>query len=430
MIHLPIGLIIAAFGLELLFRKSSNPISLKSIRFLLGLAAMTAIISASLGYFLSQTGGYDSEVLFIHQWSGIALAFLISIFYLIRKTNKNGTVLRAGWGVILFVLTIAGHFGGSLTHGSEYLIESAPDMIRNIFISDQNKLIDKPLDSAIVFEDIIQPIIKRKCWSCHGNDKNQGRLNLQTVTGWDKGGKNGHLLKAGDPLASLILERVYLPIAEEKHMPPSGKPQLIASEVALLEWWIAQGGDFKSKISSLKRNQRIDQIIQPEFGNSDIYTELEVPSFDGDVLNSLQSAGIRILSAAQGTSFLEVNFSRDSLINPDRLKLLQKMKNNITRMDFSYSGVNNEQLEILGQFPNLVYLSLAGTTISDKGISHLKRWDNLQYLNLHSTEISDESLNNIESIPNLKKVFLWNTNTTEAALAKLIKSKPKLKVDY
>ena len=122
----------------------------------------------------------------------------------------------------------------------------------------------------------------------------------------------------------------------------------------------------------------------------------------------LQSSGLKILNAARGNSFLEVNFSGDSLILQEHFDLLSKVKKNITRMDFSYSGITNEQLELLKQFPNLVYLSLANTNISDEGMIYFKNLENLQYLNLHSTHISDASIEHIAEIPNLEKVFLWN----------------------
>lgn len=170
---------------------------------------------------------------------------------------------------------------------------------------------NKPLDSAVVFDDIIQPIIKQKCGNCHNNRKKQGGLNLQTVAGWEKGGKNGQLFKLEEVMESLILERIYLPVKEKGHMPPSGKPQLASAEVALLEWWIEQGGDYQIKVSSLEKNRRINKILQPEFTEKNIYDQILAPAFDQNALRRLQSEGLRILPAARGSTFLEVSFSGD-----------------------------------------------------------------------------------------------------------------------
>ena len=428
-VHLPIGLIIAAFGLELLFLKKDNPNALRSIRFLLGLGSITAIISAILGYFLSMDGGYDDRLIFIHQWFGIGFAVCASIFYVTRKIYKHKIVLWSGWFVVLLVLTIAGHFGGSLTHGENYLIESSPGFVKKLFSYEQKKQLNKPLDSAVVFEDIIQPIIKQKCGNCHNNRKKQGGLNLQTVAGWEKGGKNGQLFKLEEVMESLILERIYLPVKEKGHMPPSGKPQLASAEVALLEWWIEQGGNYQIKVSSLEKNRRINKILQPEFTEKNIYDQILAPAFDQNALRRLQSEGLRILPAARGSTFLEISFSGDTIVNQNQLKSLLKLSDNITRIDFSFSGVTDEQLELLDQFINLIHVSLANIVISDKGVSHLNNLENLQYLNLHSTNISDDCLADIGEISSLKKVFFWNTNISADALEKLAKNRPDMKLE-
>ena len=45
---------------------------------------------------------------------------------------------------------------------------------------------------------------------------------------------------SGQPEISLLLQRIHLPLDEKKHMPPSGKAQLSAQEIALLAWLVAQ----------------------------------------------------------------------------------------------------------------------------------------------------------------------------------------------
>lgn len=430
LIHLPIGFLLASFGLELLFLKNGNEIARKSIHFLLGLGAAAAILSAIIGYMLSLNGGYDNQLLTIHQWSGISVAVIALTFYVIKNNIQQKTVLWSGWGSILILITVTGHYGGSLTHGKTYLIESAPEYIKSYFAAEKSNSLNKPLDSVIVFTDIIQPIINQKCVDCHGESKTQGRLNLQTIAGWKKGGKNGNLVVGGDPIESLILQRIYLPTSDKKHMPPSGKTQLDASELAILEWWISENGDYSNKVSTYDKNHRIDQILMPEFAEKNVYTQLTVPTLDEEQILDLQSSGLKILNTARGNSFLEVNFSGDSVILQEHFDLLSKVKKNITRLDFSYSGITNEQLELLKQFPNLVYLSLADTNISDEGMIYFKSLKNLQLLNLHSTNITDASIEHIADIPNLDKVYLWNTKVSGSKLKSLIKSSPRLKVDY
>ena len=430
LIHLPIGFLIAGFGLEWLYRKNNNDTSNKVIQFLLGFGAITAIISALIGYMLSLSGGYERTLLNFHQWSGFGVAAFASALYFVRKQTNNPNVIWSGWGINLLLVTIAGHYGGSLTHGKDYLVESAPPFIKNIFQSEAAPIKDIPLDSAVVFEDIIQPIMQRKCWTCHNNGKTLGSLNMESLKGWEKGGKTGPLYVAGAPEESLMLQRIFMPISEKEHMPPAGKPQLLPYEVALLEWWIEQKGTFENKVAELERQKRIDQILRTEFGIRDVYAQINARPLNQKQLNQLMEAGIDIYPIAQNSPLLEVSFTRDTAIQTEQLDLLKKARKQIVRLDFSNSSINDDQLNIIAQFPHLIFLALQNTAITDQGLTYLNDMEYLQYLNLYNTQVSDEGLSQISDIPNLKKVFLWQTKATDEAVEELRNAKPGLEVDF
>lgn len=85
----------------------------------------------------------------------------------------------------------------------------------------------------------IKPILKERCYSCHGALKQKGSLRLDTVALIAKGGKSGPGLVPGKAGASLLVDRVGDP-DESSRMPPEGKP-LTAAQVAKLKTWIDQG---------------------------------------------------------------------------------------------------------------------------------------------------------------------------------------------
>ena len=57
------------------------------------------------------------------------------------------------------------------------------------------------------------------------------------------GSGNGSIISPDEDDASRIemIFRAELPEADEEHMPPQGKPQLTADELAILKWWIEAG---------------------------------------------------------------------------------------------------------------------------------------------------------------------------------------------
>ncbi len=93
------------------------------------------------------------------------------------------------------------------------------------------------------FSNQIQPILARKCYACHGPDKQEGGLRFddrKTAVAPADSGKAA--IVPGKANDSELLARVE---SEEEgiRMPPEGK-RLTTSEVALLKQWIDTGAEF------------------------------------------------------------------------------------------------------------------------------------------------------------------------------------------
>ncbi len=82
----------------------------------------------------------------------------------------------------------------------------------------------------------IKPLLKARCYACHGALKQKAGLRLDSVALMRKGGDSGDIIH---PAPALLLERVT---TTDKHdrMPPEGAP-LNAEEIGKLKAWIAAG---------------------------------------------------------------------------------------------------------------------------------------------------------------------------------------------
>ena len=60
------------------------------------------------------------------------------------------------------------------------------------------------------------------------------------------------MIERGDAAKSLMIKRLHLPEEEDEHMPPSGKKQPSAAQIALLEWWINVGAPVNKTVEQLK----------------------------------------------------------------------------------------------------------------------------------------------------------------------------------
>jgi uncharacterized membrane protein len=121
-VHLPIGILLLAIVFTFLAEKERFQ-GLKAaipLSFLLGAFAATA--SCITGYLLSTSGDYEGETVQNHQWLGIATAILGFVSYFVTRTNKDlsyNFFSKITVSLLGILLTITGHLGGNLTHGSD-----------------------------------------------------------------------------------------------------------------------------------------------------------------------------------------------------------------------------------------------------------------------------------------------------------------------
>src|SRR3954467_15269329 len=77
-------------------------------------------------------------------------------------------------------------------------------------------------EDKVDFAKQIEPIFKETCYSCHGAEKQKGKLRLDSPAAFTKGGENGPVVTAGDPAKSDLYRRITLPHDHDDIMPPKG----------------------------------------------------------------------------------------------------------------------------------------------------------------------------------------------------------------
>ncbi len=86
------------------------------------------------------------------------------------------------------------------------------------------------------FETHVLPILKARCWKCHGDAGAKAGLDLRTRAGMIRGGETGTALTPGAADKSPLLRRI-----EAGEMPPAPEAKLAAEHVAVLKAWITAG---------------------------------------------------------------------------------------------------------------------------------------------------------------------------------------------
>lgn len=258
---LPLALLFEAAGLTRRFDYLKRAAGL-----VIALGALSAVGAAVHGYLLAAADGFEvTSLLKWHMWTGTAVAILAMICWTIRVHAPG----RWWAGAIYFLLlagvvgtmSVAAHFGGSLTHGEDYLTEFLPPTVRARLGIQLHKKSGNPAAASsetrpsappTVYSTLIAPALEKHCVQCHGPAKVKGGLRLDSFEGIVKGGKVGHVVIPKDSARSDIYRRITLQSDDEDYMPPDGKAPLPADVVKVIGWWIQDGASADRTIVDLK----------------------------------------------------------------------------------------------------------------------------------------------------------------------------------
>ncbi len=404
-VHLPIGILFLLAIVEVFTWFPRFPRIPDRVRTLiLIVAAISAITASTFGWLLARGGEYDAAILDRHRYLGIAatvLAVGMLVFHRMRW-QRTYTVL---WISALAVLSLAGHYGGSLTHGSDYLAfhfgNGAP-------VADLTKV--------TVFDGAVHPILEQRCFACHGASKSNGELRYDSWEALEKGGKNGPSFKAGNSAGSLMIQRAHLPLEAKEHMPPKGKPQLSENELSLLEWWIDSGASRDLKLANADMPSYITEMLVGRFPG----LRPPVPERAASLASAVElegKLGVMIRPLAVDSPWFSANARQSgSSFGDTQLESLAPVALALTSLDLGETDVTDEGLKALVAMKNLRRLSLDRTRITDAGLRNLSGLKYLEYLNVHTTAVTDAGLVALKPLKQLRSLYVWQTKVTPAAV--------------
>jgi uncharacterized membrane protein len=434
LVHLPIGILLIGLLLQWLSQKEKYKSFQQVVPTVLLCGAITALASCITGYLLSISDDYDKTLVNWHMWMGIGVALTSFILYAKERNPQfavNKKVLSVG---LLMLIMITGHLGGSLTHGSDYLTQPLADVFGNDSIAPKTIKPVPNVQEALAYNDVIQPILQTKCYSCHGSHKQKGKLRMDDVAMLMKGGKDGKVIEPGNADSSEMIKRLLLPVDNQDHMPPKEKPQPSESQIALLHWWITNYADFTRKVKDLKQTDKIKPVLlalqkAPEVKN--VITGIPataVEKADDKIIEQLKQKGVVVSPVAQNSNYLTANFVTDTLIDNEGLKLLLSLKKQLIWLKLGYTNLSDTNMAAIAKLKNLTRLSLEHTAISDKGVQQLKPLQNLQYLNLVGTKVTAQGVLQLKGLT-LLSLYLYRTNVNKADWAALQNMFPKTRID-
>ena len=446
LVHLPIGILLLGVFLELLSLRERHAGLKPAADLSLLIGVGFAVLSCCTGWLLSQSGDYDPGLVVVHQWLAISLTVVSAGLYFVLRRRPAGQRRTAGtdrrWeavlmGAVVVLLVLTGHWGGSLTHGPGFLTadpgtEASRPTLRPI----------ADIRSAVVYSDMVQPVLHDNCYGCHSASRVKGGLRLDGPERILRGGKDGRVIVAGQAAASLLIKRILLPVDDEHHMAPREKGQLTPMEIRLLRWWIDNGASFDKPVGRLPVDTGMAAVWQAfhmgtagPVGDAAVMNVADsdlpmgpVVAAPVDAVRRLRAAGALVLPVAEGSNYLEVDCVSDTL-GPDGLKAIPMLKEQLVSLRFSWVRGGDQLVTAAAACPRLVRLWLDHTAITGANLGELRGLVNLKYLNLTGTAVGAGEVVRLRGAPKLAELYLYQTKVGRGDWDGLKRDFPRMLMD-
>jgi uncharacterized membrane protein len=434
-LHFPIVLSLLALCVELLRLFVFRRISIVSTGVLVGCATLSAWVTIAAGYFLYASGEYSGELIMRHFWagtlsgSGLSLALAILIYYNI--TGRLYVVFLTCLLLTNAAVAYASHLGGTVTHGQEYLVEYLNLMRAS------DKQIEKADRELLLYADMVAPVLEARCASCHNRQRAKGGLTMDTYPQLFGAGDSNHTaIVPGSLSKSEMLNRIYLPLHDDEHMPPEGKSPMTSDEIALLAFWVKGGASDTARVWPARG---IDSMRAPIGRLLPELRKYQLRLTASRVRDDEAYASLQPLAKGMG-----INVGRDSLsdegkwklsaampphpLSAESMRLLAPYYDYFSGIALPSSAIEDDLLYYFAQMPNVRSLFLQKNAIDGSGLVYLSRMTMLETLNLSYTRIDDRHALELINFPSLKRVYLFRTNVSPDVIKAIRRYRPGLEI--
>jgi uncharacterized membrane protein/mono/diheme cytochrome c family protein len=267
-LHLPIGIIIAAVVLDWVARRPRHAALAQASAFFWGAAAISALVTAALGYMHFAEGAFTGPSASAHRlWGTITAVAALGAWWLAAHARGVARWPRLASGIVMLALvSITGHYGGNLTHGTTFLEDHAPAFLKQLIGAAPRRPAPTSVAAADPYLDIVQPLLEQRCGTCHNDDKRNGGF---SVAGYDStlaGGDTGRAVVPGNLDASELFFRITLPEDDEAHMPAEGKTPPTQAQIEILRWWISSGAPRDTTVGAVGVPADVEALLADELG--------------------------------------------------------------------------------------------------------------------------------------------------------------------
>lgn len=398
-VHLPIGLIVVLPFVE--FAGTRRQSFREAASFLLKISLGACVVSIVFGFLLAYGSGEMGTTVTRHIRGGMLLVIELSLCLVFRSSWLDAGRSRMYSALLTVVLVTLGwtaHQGGSLTHGGDYLTRYMPSPLKRILAPSAVSSHPNSFFARHIF-----PVLDTKCVACHGTNKEQGGLRLDSYESLMVGGKDGIVIAPRNPERSLLLQKVTLPPTDSHFMPAEGRTPLTPEEIARIRAWVVEGASpDATNVPGLFIAEDQEQPPPPVGDYS---------AFMPEIRQMRQSPGAKLVPVSANPSDGLILRTADiaGAFGDAQLLKFQQFAPFIVEAELARTTVTDASVETLVQFKNLRALHLESTPVSGQSLGKLASLSQLTYLNLSGTRVTSDAVAPLKLDANLRHLYLFNT---------------------
>jgi len=436
-LHLPIGIVIAAVGLDWASRRPRYAALAAASSFFWGAAAISAVLTAALGYMHFAEGGFTGASAEAHRlWGTLtAVAALGSWWLAARGRGVPAGAIRLVDGIVMLALvSVTGHYGGNLTHGTQFLEEYAPSFLRSLLGAEPQRPRPASVAAADPYLDIVQPLLEQRCGTCHNDDKRESGFSVGSYDSTLVGGDTGRAVVPGNLQASELFYRITLPEDDDEHMPAEGKTPPTPAQIEILRWWIGAGAPRDTTVGALGVPADVEPLLAAELGLGGTATATAASasaSADPKLVADLAAAGLLARQVSEVDARLVVSVSSPGTpLDAPALAALAAAAAQIVDLNLGGTALDDAGLKAIGALPAATHLRLARNRLTDDALADLAALPALEHLNLYGNAgITDGGIAALAASRTLRELFVWQTAVSADGAARLREQRPGLAVD-
>jgi hypothetical protein len=194
---------------------------------------------------------------------------------------------------------------------------------------------------------------------------------------------------------------------------------------------VQHGALVNDKLGNALLNDTVKNLIASKIVPA--FPTLSLPQtslVDSNKINTLKQLGLIVHPIAKGVGYVDLSAMNAALLNDVQAQKISILDSHLVWLNLANTKITNKGIANLSSCKNIIKLNVAYTSLNDDAISLLNQFTKLSYLNIVGTSITDNGLAKLNLSNNFKSLYCWNTKITQSGVDQFRKRYPNIQINF